>query len=422
MAKNAAWLLAELPELERAGVLDAATVARLRAHYADAPERGTALGVSAILGALLVGLGVILLVAHDWDEWSRGLRLAVTALPLAAGQAACWFALRRRPASRVWRESAALFAALVFAAVLALVTQIFQLGGDLDRYLLACALLALPLVYALEASALAVLVGVTWLGWVVAQSEYAREPLLVLLAYATLLPHVWQVCRRAPSGARSIMLLGWLVPLLFASLTVTMPWLRQFAALWVASCALLLILLDDVIGGDTSLVRRPLRAYGELGWALVALGATFPEFWASSGGFGGNGTMPPAGAGLVQWLVIACDAPLVLCALRRRRWLLAALAVPVAALLAGLLVPPPALGFTVFFNFYVLAIGVALIASGLRERALRAVSSGLTLIAVLVLLRFFGSEWPFVIRGLAFVGVGLAFLGAHGWLRRRVRT
>jgi hypothetical protein len=39
-----------------------------------------------------------------------------------------------------------------------------------------------------------------------------------------------------------------------------------------------------------------------------------------------------------------------------------------------------------------------------------------------VLLRFFGSQWPFVVRGLAFVVVGLGFLFAHAWLRRRLRT
>ncbi|WP_028080491.1 DUF2157 domain-containing protein [Solimonas soli] len=421
MAKNAAWLLAELPELERAGVVDAATAARLRAHYADAPERGAALGVSAVLGALLVGLGVILLVAHNWDAWSRGLRLLVTALPLAAGQGACWFALRRRADSRVWREGAAVFSALAFAAALALVAQIFQFGGDLDRYLLSCALVALPLVYALDASLLAVLVGGAWLGWVAAQAAGAREPLLVLLAYATLLPHAVSVHRREPAGLRSVMLVGWLVPLLFAALTLAMPLARQLAALWLGSCALLLILLDDVSGAGGAFVRRPLRAYGELGWALVALGATFPEFWSSRGWFGNGERAALAQIGAVQWLVLAVAAALVLRALLRRRWLPAALALPVAGLVLAEGLPLAPLPLAVFFNAYVLAIGVALIAGGLRERALRVISSGLTLLAVLVLLRFFGSEWPFVMRGVAFVGVGLAFLGAHAWLRRRLR-
>ena len=56
----------------------------------------------------------------------------------------------------------------------------------------------------------------------------------------------------------------------------------------------------------------------------------------------------------------------------------------------------------------------------MRQRELRQISSGLTLLAGLVLLRFFGGEWSFVARGLAFVAIGLGFLFAHAWLRRRL--
>ncbi|MGH8446704.1 MAG: DUF2157 domain-containing protein [Solimonas sp.] len=422
MAKNAAaWLLAELPELERAGVIDTPTAARLRARYSEAAQSGGALGLSAVLGALLVGLGVILLVAHNWDDWSRGLRLFVTALPLAAGQLACAWALLRRPESQVWRESAAVFAGLAFAAALALVSQIFQFGGDLDRYLLTCALLALPLVYALDSSLLAILAGGALLGWVGTQSEAAREPLLVLLAYATLLPHAWMVWRRDRGSLRSVLLLGWLAPLLFAALTLAMPWVRHFGWLWVGACALLLMQIDDGLGGGLALVRRPLRAYGEAGWALVALAATFPEFWREHFlSRYADGELSQAG--IVVGVALLAVAVLTARALWRRQWLLAALALPVLALAAAQGRVPPAMPLALFFNAYVLAIGVALIQSGLRERVLRYVSSGLTLIAVLVLLRFFGGEWSFVMRGVAFVATGLGFLAAHAWLRRKVRA
>lgn len=425
MAKNrAAWLLAELPALESAGVVDAATAARLRTHYAGAvQDGGLARGLSALLGAVLVGLGLILLVAHNWDLWSRGLRLFVVALPLAAGQLACVWTLRRHAGSRVWRESSAVFAALAFAAALALVAQIFQFGGDLDRYLLSCALVALPLVYALDSSALAVLAGGALLGWVGAQDTALRQPLAVLLAFATLAPHYFLVRRHEGEALRSAWLLGGLAPLLVAALTLAMPSVERWAWLWCAACALLLLQLDALLGGEASFVRRPLRVYGELGWALVALAATFPEFWR------GGGSRPPAVAAPAPtaWalgLVLAAALLLTLDALRRRRWLHAGLAIP-ALTLAGVqglgLVPLPTPA-AVLFNLYVLAIGIAVIAAGLRERRLRGVSSGLALIAALVLLRFFGSEWSFVARGLGFVAVGLAFLAAHAWLRRRLRA
>lgn len=424
MAKqSASWLLSELPELERAGVIDVATAARLRSHYAASASAAVAPGLSAILGALLLGLGVILLVAHNWDQWGRALRLFVVALPLAASQFACVWALRRHPQSTSWCECAAVFSALAFAAALALVSQIFQSGGDLDRYLLSCALLALPLLYALDSSVLAVLIGAALVGWVGATGDHLRSPLLVLLAFATLLPHVVSVWRRGPHSVRCTWLLGALVPLWFVAMTLTVPAMRQFAAFWLSAWALLLILLDDAIGGDASLIRRPLRVYGELGWSLVALAATFPDFWRGSWfGYPGGATL--WSAGFVAILLLAAGLLLSVRALWRRQWLLAALSLPMLATAAAQSHPgaSPALALALLFNAYVLAIGLALIGDGLRAQRLREVSSGLTLIAVLVLLRFFGSEWSFVVRGVAFVAVGLAFLAANFWLRRKVRS
>ena len=424
MAKPAAaWLRNELPELERAGIVDAATAARLRAHYqAAADDRGFALGLSGILGALLVGLGVILLIAYNWDSWSRGLRLTVAALPLIAGQLACVAALRRPP-SRGWRESAAVFAALAFAGALALVSQIFQFGGDLDRYLLTCALIGLPLLYALDSSVLAVLVAAAFTGWVGAQPDLQREPLAVLLAFASLVPHVIGAWRENPHSWRSSWLLGCLLPLCLVALSLTIVSIRDVAALWFSAWALLLIQIDSAIGGDAALLRRPLRVYGELGWALFALAATFPDFWEPHGFLHiGDGGLWHAHLMTIAVLLLALA--LTVRAIWRRQWLLAAFAVPtlvIAIAQTAAVAWPPQL-MALLFNVYVLAIGVAVIDDGIRTQRLREASSGLTLIAVLVLLRFFGSEWSFVVRGLAFVGIGLCFLAANVWLRRKLRA
>src|SRR3546814_17620271 len=96
---SANWLLSELPGLERAGIVDAATAARLRAHYqVAADDRGFALGLSGILGELLVGLGVLLLLATKWASRVRGLRLSVGAIPLIAHQ------LQKSDWGQVWQE------------------------------------------------------------------------------------------------------------------------------------------------------------------------------------------------------------------------------------------------------------------------------------------------------------------------------
>ncbi|MEX1133118.1 MAG: DUF2157 domain-containing protein, partial [Flavobacteriales bacterium] len=65
-----------LPELQREGLLSAEQAARIQKHYATSSEEGgnRMLLLFGILGALLIGLGIILVVAHNWDELSRTLR------------------------------------------------------------------------------------------------------------------------------------------------------------------------------------------------------------------------------------------------------------------------------------------------------------------------------------------------------------
>ena len=112
MSKQARWLHAELPRLLEAGVLDAATADRLRAHYGppdEAPRARLALTLFGVLGSLLVGSGIILLFAHNWDELSRPARTVVSLAPLAIGQALALWGVWSGRRSVAWREGVATF-------------------------------------------------------------------------------------------------------------------------------------------------------------------------------------------------------------------------------------------------------------------------------------------------------------------------
>src|SRR3546814_1779683 len=66
-----------------------------------------------------------------------------------------------------------------------------------------------------------------------------------------------------PHSWRSSWLLGWLLPLCLIALSLTIPSMRDVAAVWFSAWALLLILVDSEIGGDAALLRRPLRVRSE---------------------------------------------------------------------------------------------------------------------------------------------------------------
>lgn len=99
--KLAAWV--------EAGVVDAETAARIRAFEAR-NARPLALWAVVGIGALAIGLGLISVVAANWDAIPAMIRLAVHLAVLAGVAAALWLV----PARSAWGEEALLF---VFGAL-----------------------------------------------------------------------------------------------------------------------------------------------------------------------------------------------------------------------------------------------------------------------------------------------------------------
>ena len=127
------WLYAQLPELSARGIVDEPTAAALRQHYGTPALRtGVSLlvGITAVLASLLIGAGIILLLAANWDSFPRVVRTALAFIPLLVSHALGAFVLLRKMDSIAWRESVAVLNSLAVATAIALVSQIYQIGGD----------------------------------------------------------------------------------------------------------------------------------------------------------------------------------------------------------------------------------------------------------------------------------------------------
>lgn len=428
MASKSDWLIGELPALERAGVIDAHTAQRLRAHYsAVASGSGWTRWLFPVLGALLIGLGVLLLVAHNWDQLSRPLRLLFAFAPMALGQLACIVVLRQPAASSGARDAAALLTALGFAAALALVGQIFHFPGDLDAYLLSCALAALPLVYLMRSAAVAVLYAAALLGWSAAVASVQRHPLAVVGLYALLLPLLLWMPGAWRGPWRGGLTLSALVPLFFAAVMLSFPTVPRLGMLWAAAFGVVLVWLQrrqaDSIGSDAGVgLGVAVPAWGYAGVAVAALIGTVPEIWR-----GWFWTLGPVDA-VEAWAVVAAMLAAVFVAawwaLRHRDILLLTMCVPAWVMAAVALIDTRgiAVGLALGFNLLTLAIGLLTVRDGVAVRRLDRINAGMLLLLAQVALRFFDNDWSFTVRGIAFVIVGSGFLLAHAGLRRQLRA
>ena len=103
---NGPWITQVLPELVREGLITADQAERIRARYAADPQRSgnRMLLVFAILGSLLVGLGIILIIAHNWDDLGRGTRTAIAFVPVVLGQGLVLYGIIRSPEVAAWRR------------------------------------------------------------------------------------------------------------------------------------------------------------------------------------------------------------------------------------------------------------------------------------------------------------------------------
>ena len=121
----------ELPRWRDEGLVDGAAAEALAARYAlgDADLDGPGLLPVYVLGAVLVGAGVVSLVAWHWDEMGRAAKLALIAISIVAAHVA---GDRLRSGERHPKvgEALALLGSLLFGAGIGLVAQIFQVSGQ----------------------------------------------------------------------------------------------------------------------------------------------------------------------------------------------------------------------------------------------------------------------------------------------------
>ncbi len=429
MQKEAAWLLGELKELVSRGVLDDANAARLRAHYAPAatPQGlGWGMILLAIGGAALVGLGVILIFAHNWENWTPEVRVALSFAPLLAGQLAAFHALRNR--SRLWKEGAGLFTAIAIGASIALIAQTYQFGGDLPRFILTWTLLALPLIYLLDSSAVAALCWLGALGWALVSphqgwwgetaQDVLRLPAFLLLASLPL-PHLMRHIRLDRASARVAWLLRVVLLVLVAGLAVA-PHHRQFGELlfvYAGMAAAATLAGRLYFSGIHGLWGNPLQGAGHLGVLVIALLMTVREIWPAVDLPHSTLLLIPCALGLLAFWLAAQLAqreglllPSVLAAL-----------VPTVFLLDALAPNQPGL-VSVLAHAYALLLAAALIHTGLRQGSLGLANQGAGLMAAVVLLRFFNDDLNYIVRGVGFIVTGGGFFAANVWLRRRLRS
>lgn len=414
----------EIAHLLQLGIIDSETAQRLRVFYATQSESGQnrLLVIFGVLGALLVGSGIILMVAHNWDELGRTIKTFLAVLPMLTGQAICLFTLLKKEESQVWRESSATFLLFAIGAAIALVAQIYHIPGNLSGFLLTWSLLSLPLVYLLRSSFVSLLYlgGIAWY----TMESGSRDVFGGWLYWGLLIlaiPHYIRLILEEPrSNFTGFHNWALALSVFFGLMGMAHPW----ESVTMLSFATLLIVLAGTgiwlhnkygISENNGLV-----IFGSVSIIIQLFILSYYTAWSSLDFH--NLKMEDLTSGADVWLFPVLLIAMVFVALRIKintsNFHPLMLTFPV--LLIGVAVSSYNSVFsTVLVNCLLLYLGIDAIRKGHLTQNLKLLNLGLGIISVLIVMRFFDLKMSFVLRGIIFIILGTAFFVANYQMLRK---
>jgi uncharacterized membrane protein len=427
MSKEVRWLHGESERWVREGILSTEQAARLRGLYpAPPPTRPWATLIFCGLGAVIVGLGVILVFAYNWHAMPKLAKLATVFGALAAAHAGGLYLFQTKPHYRAMGEALTVGGTMLFGAGIWLVAQIYHINEHFPTGFLIWGLGAFLLAWALPSIFQALLALALLTIWAGTESTafnapvHAALPLLLIgllpLAYRER-SRVLLVCLLVAVGVSLAFIsaacsdgaLPFLVLLAFSVLALGAGWLHEGAPLFPESApcyrglglAAYLVLVYILSFGDAAHdlldLQRGKQPWSGLAYSVVPLAAAVAA-WLGLGARrlktgAGRSWMPPD-----LWL--------------------APLAVLAAYALAALMPRPDAWLAALPFNLVLLAHAASFMAQGVRRSEMRAVALGCILLIALTGARYVDLFDSLLARGVVFLVVGVT-LFVEGFLYAR---
>ena len=423
-------LLKDLPELVSANLISNDTAQQITDYYkrkqVTSPNRQ--LLIFGIVGALLVGIGLMFIVANQWDDLPRSVQTLCAYLILLVPQLLCGYVLLKKPEKTVWRESTALILFFGVGASISLVSQIYHINGEMSSFMLTWTLLTVPLVYLLNSSS----VSLAYLACIMIYGLSVRnvaattlEEYLFWILFLIPLPRYFQIFKKS---SENILFLAhhWIIPFV---LTMTLGTISHKLKMVMYPNYIILFGIFYFVGNTADLKSRPLiqngyKVFGFLGTVITLLILTFKSPWhdLAIGNYHlANLIIAPE---FIAGIILFALASFLLYHQNKlknlKNWGLMDF-LYLLFLLIFILASQNTTLAVLAVNLVILFFGIFLLREGSRISHLGVLNIGMVVIALLVICRSFDTDLTFVVKGTLFVLVGIGFFGAN-WLMIKKRN
>ncbi len=416
--------LNDLDELVKNNVISKNIANDIQTYYSSQKEESPnkLFAIFGVLGSLLVGLGIILIIAHNWDTFSKGIKTTFAFIPLLLAQLIVGYTILKEK-SNTWKEAAGVFLFFTVGASIALISQIYNIPGNVSTFLLTWLLLCLPLVYLLKSNALAIL-HLVFSTYYVLKAGYftgSYSPWKYFLLIAFIIPFYLNLLKNSPKQ-NIASVLNWLFPI---SLTMAMGAFIDTSATYGFLMYIILFGLFYNIGkipffNNDRLRKNGYLIIGSLGTISVLIMMSFKSFWKE---IIRNDHQLSQEVYIAAILFVAALSILIYSfkkkwvhELNLFRYVFIIMAVLLFIGFGNLTIP------TVLSNILILFLGLIAIKIGSNKMHFGILNYGLLIITALVIARFFDTNLSFVVRGLLFIGVGVGFFVTNYLMLKKQRT
>lgn len=367
----------------------------------------------ALIGGLLVGLGIILLIAHNWDYLPKYSKLIFAFLPVLISQGIGLYAIMRKEPSRILNETISILQLFAVGGSISMISQIYQIQGEVYSYLLTWSFASIITIFIYNSSFTAILLT---LGITIYAMDYGYwnfpggEPYYYWILLAAIFYHFYQK-QKASERGNFTLILGLTITLSITAVFGTISSGNHEFLFWsyllLFSIFLTVSYFDKFIGKGFS---YSLKYVGYFGIIVMLLIISHDDIWdvfeIEKYNFATLYT-----TNLIS-IYILLISQITLFFIKTKFDLLKNInyyeLVPIISIPLFLIGIYWDMG-AIMANILVLFLGIITIMYGNREDKLLIMNLGMLIIALLITNRFFDTDMTFLQRGLSFISVGIGF-------------
>lgn len=147
----------DIKELTENQIIDQDTADRISSYYQSKKKSVNITAIISTVAAILVGTGVISIIAYNWDVLPKFLRVIIGLLPWIASSFGCYYTIKHKANQKGWTEAMAILQTAAFASSFAIINQVFQVQLKEETFGAILLLVSLPFVFLLRSAALSLL-------------------------------------------------------------------------------------------------------------------------------------------------------------------------------------------------------------------------------------------------------------------------